>query len=239
VTGQQLTGGAPVIALHAVAKSYSGPPLVEALQPVDLKVERGDYLAVVGPSGSGKSTLLNLLGLLDRPTSGTYELSGTDTATLGEGERAALRGRRIGFVFQSFHLIPFRTATENVALAQLYVTTRRSERTAAAQEALQRVGLGHRLDALPTTMSGGERQRVAIARALVNAPDLVLCDEPTGNLDSTTATSVMDLIEELHTDGVTVVVITHDPTVAARASRRVTICDGRLAEDLTVPRAHT
>jgi len=238
VTGRHLAGGAPVIALHQVAKSYPGPPLVEALQPVDLLVDRGDYLAIVGPSGSGKSTLLNLLGLLDRPTTGRYELSGTDTATFGESERTALRGRRIGFVFQAFHLIPYRTATENVALAQLYVTTRRGERAAAARQALRRVGLGHRLDALPTTMSGGERQRVAIARALVNAPDLVLCDEPTGNLDSTTAASVMDLIEELHTDGVTVVVITHDPTVAARAGRRVTIRDGRLAEDPTEAQAH-
>lgn len=238
MTGQQPTGAIPVIALHAVAKSYPGPPLVEALRPVDLMVDQGDYLAIVGPSGSGKSTLLNLLGLLDRPTTGRYELSGVDSASLTESERTALRGRRIGFVFQAFHLIPYRTATENVALAQLYVTTRRSERTAAAQDALRRVGLGHRLDALPTTMSGGERQRVAIARALVNTPDLVLCDEPTGNLDSTTATSVMDLIEELHADGVTVVVITHDPTVAARAQRSVTIRDGQLAENPTEAQAH-
>jgi putative ABC transport system ATP-binding protein len=239
VTGPQHTaGGIPVIALQGVAKSYPGPPLVEALQPVDLAVPRGDYLAIVGPSGSGKSTLLNLVGLLDRPTSGRYELSGTDTAALGESERTALRGRRIGFVFQSFHLIPYRTATENVALAQLYVTSRRGERTAAARAALRRVGLGHRLDALPTTMSGGERQRVAIARALVNTPDLILCDEPTGNLDSTTAASVMDLIEELHADGVTVVVITHDPTVAARAQRRVTIHDGHLTADPTETQSH-
>jgi len=214
--------------LQSVAKSYPGSPLVHALQPVDLSVDQGDYLAVVGPSGSGKSTLLNLLGLLDRPTAGRYELSGVDTAALSEGERTALRGRRIGFVFQAFHLIPYRTATENVALAQLYVTTERRDRTASAQAALRRVGLGHRLHALPTTMSGGERQRVAIARALVNSPDLVLCDEPTGNLDSVTATSVMDLIEELHSDGVTVLVITHDPAVAARAARRITIRDGRL-----------
>ncbi len=229
----QSLGPVPVIVLSGVAKSYSGPPVVEALRPVDLRVDCGDYLAVVGPSGSGKSTLLNILGLLDRPTSGRYELSGADTATLGERERTALRGRRIGFVFQSFHLIPYRTATENVVLAQLYVTAKRRDRVAAAQAALNRVGLGHRLDAVPTTMSGGEQQRVAIARALVNTPDLLLCDEPTGNLDSATASSVMDLIEQLHTDGVTVVVITHDPAVAARAGRRVTIRDGRLQEGVT------
>jgi putative ABC transport system ATP-binding protein len=141
-----------------------------------------------------------------------------------------LRGRRVGFVFQAFHLLPYRTALENVALARLYVTTAARPRAEAAAEALRRVGLGHRLHALPTTMSGGERQRVAIARALVNSPDLLLCDEPTGNLDSATAHAVMDLLEQLNGSGVTVVVITHDPAVAARARRRVTILDGRLSE---------
>lgn len=233
MTGAGPANTPPVIALHAVAKSYPGPPAVQALHPVDLIVRQGEYLAIVGPSGSGKSTLLNLLGLLDRPTTGTYELSGVDTASLGEGDRTALRGRRIGFVFQAFHLIPHRTAIENVALAQLYVTSKRRERSAAARSALERVGLGHRIEALTTTMSGGERQRVAIARALVNTPDLILCDEPTGNLDSTTAGQVMDLIEKLHADGVTVVIITHDPTVAARASRQVTIRDGHLTETPT------
>ncbi|MFJ8039239.1 ABC transporter ATP-binding protein [Kitasatospora sp. NPDC096147] len=218
----------PVIELLGVARSYPGSPPVQALHPTDLTVGQGDYLAVTGPSGSGKSTLLNLLGLLDRPTSGTYRLSGIDLAGLRDAERTALRGRRIGFVFQSFHLIAHRTTVENVALAQLYVTTRRHGRRSTAEEVLRRVGLGHRLDALPTTLSGGERQRVAIARALVNEPDLLLCDEPTGNLDSATAHSVMDLIDELHAGGVTVVVITHDPTVAARAARRITILDGRL-----------
>ena len=239
MTGDFAADTPPVISLRGVAKSYPGPPVVQALQPVDLTVAQGDYLAVVGPSGSGKSTLLNLLGLLDRPTTGRYELSGVDTASLNESERTALRGRRIGFVFQSFHLIPYRTAVENVALAQLYVTGKRRERTASAQAALRRVGLGHRLEALTTTMSGGERQRVAIARALVNTPDLVLCDEPTGNLDSTTAASVMDLIEELHSDGVTIIVITHDPVVADRASRRVTIRDGHLAETPTETQARS
>lgn len=220
----------PVLELDGAARTYPGMPPVHALRPVDLTVHEGDFVAVVGPSGSGKSTLLNLLGLLDRPTAGTFRLGGTDTGGAGERERAALRGRRVGFVFQSFHLLPYRTALENVALAQLYVTPRSAPRARAAGEALRRVGLAHRTHALPTTMSGGERQRVAIARALVNSPDLLLCDEPTGNLDSATAASVMDLLDELNASGVTVVVITHDPAVAARARRQVTILDGALSE---------
>lgn len=220
----------PVVELAGCAKTYDTMPPVHALLPADLKLWRQDYLAVLGPSGSGKSTLLNLLGLLDRPSAGTYRLGGFDVAAMGERERTALRGRRIGFVFQSFHLLPYRTALENVALAQLYVTAKASQRTSAATEALRRVGLGHRLDALPTTLSGGERQRVAIARALVNAPDLLLCDEPTGNLDSVTAATVMDLLEQLNAGGVTVVVITHDPAIATRARRHVTLLDGQLTE---------
>ncbi len=219
---------APVIELTDVAREFPGSPPVRALQATDLSVRQGDYVAVTGPSGSGKSTLLNLLGLLDRPTSGSYRFCGTDVRKLNEAERTSLRGRRIGFVFQAFHLIAHRTTVENVALAQLYIPGTRRERRAAAEAVLRRVGLGHRLDALPGTLSGGERQRVAVARALVNAPDLLLCDEPTGNLDSATAETVLDLIDDLHGDGVTVIVITHDPTVAARATRRVTIRDGRL-----------
>ncbi|MFC8344025.1 ABC transporter ATP-binding protein [Streptomyces sp. NPDC057280] len=218
-----------VLRLVGCAKTYPGFPPVQALHPADLTVPAGDYLTVVGPSGSGKSTLLNLLGLLDRPTSGTLTFAGVDVAELSERERTALRGRRIGFVFQEFHLLPYRTALENVALAQLYVTDRAAERVRAATDALERVGLGHRLDASPTTLSGGERQRVAIARALVNEPDLLLCDEPTGNLDSVTAATVMDLLGDLNRAGVTVIVITHDPAVAARARRRITILDGRLS----------
>ncbi len=222
---------APAIRLRGVAKTYGDSVAVHALHPTDLVVEQGEFVAVVGPSGSGKSTLLNLIGLLDRPSGGTYELAGTDVSALSESERTALRGRRIGFVFQSFHLLPHRTATENVALAQLYVTTDRKERPRRAAQALRRVGLGHRLDALPPTMSGGERQRVAIARALVNRPDLVLCDEPTGNLDSATSDRVMGLLEQLHAEGLTVVVITHDPAVAERSGRIITIRDGRLLCD--------
>ncbi|MCD7445240.1 ABC transporter ATP-binding protein [Streptomyces lincolnensis] len=224
------TAPSPVLDLRRVCKVYPGSPPVTALHPTDLRVEAGDFLAVVGPSGSGKSTLLNLLGLLDRPTQGSYRLSGTDVATLTERDRAAVRGRRVGFVFQAFHLLPHRTALENVALARLYVTPRGAHRQADAARTLREVGLGHRLDALPSQLSGGERQRVAIARAVVNTPDILLCDEPTGNLDSATAGAVMDLLAELNQAGATIVVITHDPAVAQRARRRVTILDGRLSE---------
>ncbi|WP_084718720.1 ABC transporter ATP-binding protein [Streptacidiphilus carbonis] len=226
---------APVIRMRGVTRTFPSPPPVTALRSCELTVLPGEYVAVVGPSGSGKSTFLNLLGLLDRPSSGTYELDGIDTGTLAESRRTALRGQRIGFVFQSFHLLPHRTAAENVALAQLYNRTPRGGRRAAARDVLQRVGLGHRLDALPTRMSGGERQRVAIARALVNEPSLLLCDEPTGNLDSVTADRVMTLFEELHATGLTLLVITHDRDVAARAGRTVTIRDGVLRPGVAAP----
>jgi putative ABC transport system ATP-binding protein len=220
----------PVIELCGVARTYPGPPCVSALRPTDLAVSPGEYLAVVGPSGSGKSTLLNVVGLLDRPSTGSYLLDGIDTGSLSESGRCALRGHRIGFVFQAFHLLPHRTATENVALAQIYTGPGRSERQAAAQRALRDVGLGHRLDALPSTLSGGECQRVAVARALVNRPSLLLCDEPTGNLDSATSDQVLDLLDELNEAGTTVLVITHDPATAARARRTITIRDGALTE---------
>ncbi|MFG1995517.1 ABC transporter ATP-binding protein [Actinoplanes sp. NPDC048988] len=219
-----------VLELTRVSRAYPGPPPVHALLPVDLAVAAGEFLAVIGPSGSGKSTLLNLLGLLDRPNEGTLRLDGVDTQSLRERERTALRGRRIGFVFQSFHLIPHRTATENVALAQLYSGVAARERTRTARQTLSRVGLSHRLDAFPATMSGGECQRVAIARALVNRPSLLLCDEPTGNLDSVTSATVLDLLDQVHADGVTIVMITHDAAVAARAERVVGIRDGRLTD---------
>ncbi|MBT2458752.1 ABC transporter ATP-binding protein [Streptomyces sp. ISL-86] len=195
-----------------------------------MEVRRGDFVTVVGPSGSGKSTFLNIAGLLDAPTHGTYLLDGIDTGALKDADRTALRGRRIGFVFQSFHLLPHRSALENVLLAMVYNGVPRNERARRARATLVRVGLGHRIDALPTRLSGGERQRVAIARALVARPSLLLCDEPTGNLDTKNAETVLALLDELHTEGMTVVVITHDPVVAARAARRVTIRDGVLRE---------
>jgi putative ABC transport system ATP-binding protein len=220
----------PVIELRGVARTYPGPPPVPALRPADLVIEAGDYVAVTGPSGSGKSTLLHLLGLLDTPTGGSYLLDGLDTSALGDRARSALRGRRIGVVFQEFHLLPYRTALENVLLAQLYNQTPRGGRLPAAAAALAAVGLGRRLDALPTTLSGGESQRVAIARALVNQPALVLCDEPTGNLDSASAAALIGLLDQLNAAGYTIVVITHDPAVAAHARRTVAISDGVLSE---------
>ncbi|MGW3038539.1 ABC transporter ATP-binding protein [Kitasatospora sp. NPDC001159] len=223
----------PVIRLDGVGRSFPGTPPVVALHPCDLTIERNEYVAITGPSGSGKSTLLHLLGLLDTPTTGSYTLDGIDTARLSDRDRSTLRGRRIGFVFQSFHLLPNRTAEENVLLAQVYNRTPRAGRREAARAALSLVGLGHRADSLPTVLSGGERQRIAIARALVNRPSLLLCDEPTGNLDSANAKSVLNHFRQLHEQGYTLVVITHDPAVAGGAQRTVRISDGRLSEPVT------
>ncbi|MFZ3569574.1 ABC transporter ATP-binding protein [Streptomyces sp. BH097] len=223
---------APVIEFRQVGLTYPGPPPVPAFRPCDIRIEEGEFVTVIGPSGSGKSTFLNIVGLLDAPTEGTYLLDGIDIGTLRDGDRTALRGRRIGFVFQSFHLLPHRSASENVLLAMVYNGTPRAERADRARDALERVGLGHRVDSLPTRLSGGERQRVAIARALVSRPSLLLCDEPTGNLDSKNAESVLGLLEELHGAGMTVLVITHDPTVAARGARTVAIRDGILHEQV-------
>lgn len=220
----------PVVDLRGVTRSFPGPPVVRALHPTTLRVERGEYLSIVGPSGSGKSTLLNLLGLLDRPTTGEYWLDGIATHTARERERTALRGGLIGFVFQAFHLLPHRTVLENVLLATMYSGLTRGERLRRSYRALQRVGLEHRIDFRPTTLSGGERQRVAVARAVATSPRLLLADEPTGNLDTATSREVLDLFDELHADGLTLLVITHDDAVAARAQRRVRITDGILRE---------
>ena len=221
---------APVVELVGLSRSYPGSPPVHALRDADLLIERGDYLAIVGPSGSGKSTLLHLLGLLDRPTSGIYALDGVDTASLDDRERAGMRAHRIGFVFQSFHLLASRTTAENVMLSEVYRKGSRKERRQRAVDALERVGLGHRVDAMPTTLSGGERQRVAVARALVGRPSLLLADEPTGNLDTATSEQILELFRELHDDGLTLAVITHDLEVADVAERRVQIRDGQLSE---------
>jgi putative ABC transport system ATP-binding protein len=220
----------PVIEFAGVGRTYPGPPPVMALRPADLVIGRGEYVTVVGPSGSGKSTFLNVAGMLDRPSTGVYWLDGVDTAGLGERDRTALRGRRIGFVFQSFHLLPHRSAVENVMLAMLYTGVPRRSRVTLAIETLERVGLEHRIHATAGLLSGGEGQRVAIARALVNRPSLLLCDEPTGNLDTVTAQTVLALIDELHADGFTVMVVTHDSEVAARGQRTVVIRDGVLTE---------
>ncbi|MFD4896779.1 ABC transporter ATP-binding protein [Streptomyces sp. NPDC058411] len=222
--------GRSVIELRQAELTYPGPPPVTALRPTDLRIVAGEYITVVGPSGSGKSTFLNIVGLLDSPTGGEYLLDSVATGTLSDAERTGLRGRRIGFVFQSFHLLPHRSAWENVALSMVYAGVPRAERGRRAGEALRRVGLGHRMDSLPTRLSGGERQRVAIARALAARPALLLCDEPTGNLDSATALSILELLDELHRDGMTLVVITHDPEVARRGRRTLRIQDGVLGE---------
>jgi len=220
----------PLIHLQDVTRSFPGVPEVQALRAVNLSIDRGDYVSIIGPSGSGKSTMLNILGLLDRPTVGEYRLAGQLTGALDERERAAERSRRIGFVFQAFHLMPRRTVLENVMMPMLYNGTPRSERAARAEQALDRVGLGHRAQFSPTLLSGGERQRAAIARAVASQPSLLLADEPTGNLDESTGVEIMGLFEELNADGLTLVMITHDGTLARRASRTIRIADGHLSE---------
>jgi putative ABC transport system ATP-binding protein len=198
------------------------------LEAVDLELAEGEWVAVLGPSGSGKSTLLNILGLLDRPDAGIYELAGEDVSDVGDTRRAELRNRRIGFVFQSFNLLPRTSALENVAAPLLYRGVRRAARLARARDTLERVGLADRVDYDPSELSGGQLQRVAIARALVGEPALLLADEPTGNLDSRSGAEVLDLFAALHQTGSTVLMITHDPNVAGRAQRRLVLDAGRL-----------
>ena len=229
-TVRQATVAAPVVELRQISRTYGSDPPVHALRGVDLTVERGDAIAIVGPSGSGKSTLLNIVGCLDRPSSGTYLIDGTDTATLDEGELSALRGRLIGFVFQTFNLLAHRTVLENVMLAEVYVGRAREGRRERAMAALERVGIEQRADFLPGKLSGGQQQRVAIARALIGPPRLLLCDEPTGNLDSANGATVLALFEDLVRDGMTMLLITHDESVAERMPRRTSITDGRLTE---------
>jgi macrolide transport system ATP-binding/permease protein len=219
-----------VLELRKVCKQYGTEPAVHALVDVDLTLDRGEWLSVTGPSGSGKSTLLNIIGCLDRPTSGSYFFDGIDTAGLTDEQRAGLRGQRIGFVFQAFHLLPYRTVLENVMLAEVYRKQPSSGRRARALAAIERVGLGHRVDFLPMKLSGGEKQRVAIARALVGSPSLLLCDEPTGNLDSKSSAALLDLFEKLNRYGVTLVIVTHDENIARRAARRVHVVDGSVTD---------
>ncbi len=219
-----------VVELRKVGKTYGSEPAVHALVDVDLALKSGEWISITGPSGAGKSTLLNVLGCLDRATSGTYLLDGIDTAELSDGQRAGLRSQRIGFVFQSFHLLPYRTVLENVMLGEVYRKQTARHREARARAAIERVGLGHRIGFLPSKLSGGEQQRVAIARALVGSPSILLCDEPTGNLDSRTSANLLDLFKKLNDEGLTLIVVTHDENVANRASRRVHIIDGKLTD---------
>jgi len=230
-----------VIELTGICKLYRmGDQEVRALDGVDLFIGRNEYMALIGSSGSGKSTLMNLLGCLDTPTEGHYLLNGRDTAMLDDNALAQVRNREIGFVFQSFHLLPRMTVLDNVAQPLVYRGLPRTERKRLAIESLERVGLGNRLDHLPNQLSGGQRQRVAVARALVGRPSLLLADEPTGNLDSRTSAEIMVLFDELHAQGQTVVVVTHDPDIAAYCHRTVRVNDGKIVEDRSSPpRART
>ena len=224
-------GASAALELRDVVKEFPGHPPVRALDHVSVRVDHGELVAVVGPSGSGKSTMLTVMGTLDRPTSGVVAIDGVDTSSLSDRRLAGLRARRIGFVFQQFFLLRGMSAVDNVANGLLYQGIAPRERRAMAVEALERVGLGHRLDHHPNHLSGGEQQRVAVARALVHRPAFVLADEPTGNLDSRSTAAVMDLIHGLHDDGTTIVVITHDTGIAASLPRQVSVLDGRIRHD--------
>ncbi len=221
-----------LIELSGIERSFRlGDTTVHALAGLDLRIDAGEYVAVMGPSGSGKSTLLNLLGLLDRPNAGSYRLQGRDVTTLSPDEQAAVRSTRIGFVFQSFHLVPRLTAAENIALPMTLAGIAPAERRRRVERALADFGLDQRAGHKPDQLSGGQRQRVAIARATIMQPPLILADEPTGNLDRHTGDEVVHLLEELNGRGVTLVVVTHDPTLGARARRQLVMEDGRLQHD--------
>jgi len=220
-----------ILELRNIYKSYGeGESAVRVLKDISLSVEKGEYLAVMGPSGSGKSTLMNIIGCLDRADSGTYLLEGEDISSMSENQLAGIRSRKIGFVFQTFQLLPGETAVNNVALPLIYAGVGRQERTERAEEALRRVGLGDRLDFIPSKLSGGQKQRVAIARAMINSPSILLADEPTGALDQASGAQVMEIFSELNADGATIIMITHDAGVASHAGRTVRIVDGMLTD---------
>ncbi len=221
-----------IIRMSNIRKVYdTGKVKVEALKGIDLDVYSGEFVAIVGPSGSGKSTLMNLIGCLDTPSDGTYEIGGDNVAGVTRDELAEIRNRRVGFVFQSFNLLPHLSALENVELPMLFGGVSPKERRARANELLDKVGLGDRVDHKPTELSGGQMQRVAIARALAMNPDILLADEPTGNLDTSSGTDIMSIFNELWQSGRTLIIITHDPALARRASRVVEIRDGRITSD--------
>ena len=229
-------GDTPVIELRDIEKVYQmGEVQVHALRGASLEVQRGEILTIMGPSGSGKSTMMNIIGCLDQPTGGTYLLEGEDVSSLHDDELATIRNRRIGFVFQTFNLLARTTALQNVTLPLVYAGLSRRERQERAREALEAVGLGHRLAHLPTELSGGQQQRVAIARALVNDPSIILADEPTGNLDSESGADVMAVLQELNRErGITVVLVTHDPEIASHTERIIHLYDGQITHNETV-----
>ncbi|ERN41924.1 ABC-type antimicrobial peptide transport system, ATPase component [Rubidibacter lacunae KORDI 51-2] len=226
----------PIVRLEGVTKVYGmGAATVHALNGIDLAVPRGEYCAIMGPSGSGKSTAMNLIGCLDRPTEGSYFLDDTDVARLTDDELAAIRNRKLGFVFQQFHLLPQMTALENVMLPMVYAGIPSDERRDRAAEALRKMGLANRMQNKPTQLSGGQQQRVAIARAIVNEPLLLLADEPTGALDSRTMREVLEIVDELHASGITIVMVTHEVDVARHTERIIWFRDGRVIHDRLTP----
>jgi putative ABC transport system ATP-binding protein len=222
-----------VIKIRGIIRDFPlGQEIVKVLKGIDLDIERGEYVALMGPSGSGKSTLMNLLGCLDTATGGTYELNGKNVSNMSQDELAEIRNKEIGFVFQVFNLLPRTTALENVALPMIYAGASKEKRIARAEEVLNDVGLSDRMDHKPSQLSGGQRQRVAVGRALVNKPSIILADEPTGNLDSKTSIEIMNLFEEIHAQGNTVIVVTHEEDIAKHAHRIIRLVDGMIASDV-------
>ena len=221
-----------VISLRGITRDFQlGAQTVHVLKGIDLDIKQGEYVALMGPSGSGKSTLMNLLGCLDTPTAGSYTLAGRDVSRMDDNDLAAVRNKEIGFVFQTFNLIPRQTAVQNVALPLVYAGKTKEERVTSAEEVLMQVGLADRMDHRPNQLSGGQRQRVAIARALVNTPSMILADEPTGNLDSTTSVEIMRLFDDIHKAGNTLVVVTHEEEIAQHAHRIIRLRDGQIESD--------
>ena len=226
-----------VIEIHNIVKNYQvGSVIVRALRSVSVNIQKNEYVAIMGPSGSGKSTLMNLLGCLDTPSSGTYILNGTDVSKMEDDFLAEIRNKEIGFVFQTFNLLPRYSALENVTLPLIYAGMPKVERERMAKETLDQVGLSDRMDHKPNELSGGQRQRVAIARALVNKPSIILADEPTGNLDSKTSIDIMGLLDDIHTKGNTVIVVTHEEDIAKHAARIIRLFDGEISQDFQNPK---
>jgi putative ABC transport system ATP-binding protein len=230
----------PLITIKDIGRKYViGAEVIHALKSVSLTINKGEFVALMGPSGSGKSTLMNILGCLDTPTKGQYILNGIDVSHMTDNQLAEVRNSEIGFVFQTFNLLPRNTALDNVALPLIYSGTTKADRTARAEAALKNVGLGNRMDHKPNELSGGQRQRVAVARALINNPSIILADEPTGNLDTKTSIEIMGLMEDIHAKGNTIILVTHEEDIALHAHRIVRMRDGLVENDYANPDIHT